>query len=93
MILSSHYVIKDIMHTVKKGDVSEIRKACNKYCTRYKNDQALVSVCNILTESEELEEKEQEEIMMRLQDLLSVRKVDSSGGTGLWYTDRRKLNR
>jgi hypothetical protein len=93
MILSSHYVIKDMMHTVERGDASEIRRACEKYCNRYKNDKAFVSVCNILMESEELEEKEQEEIMMKLQDLLSVRKVDSSGGTGLWYTDRRKLNR
>jgi hypothetical protein len=93
MILSSQYIIKDIMHTLERGDTDEIRRACEKYGGRYKNDSAFVSVCSVLMEYEELDEKEQEAIMLKLQELLSIRRVDSSGGTGLWYTDRRKLNR
>lgn len=93
MILSSHYVIKDMLHTLERGDAEEIKRACEKYSNRYKNDKAFIAVCNVVMESEELNEKEQEAIMHKLQDLLSVRKVNSSGGTGLWYTDRRKLNR
>jgi hypothetical protein len=92
MILSSHYVIKDVMHTVQRGDAEEIRKACEKYSGRYRHDDAFCGICNALMD-EELSEKEQQETLTKLQDLLSVRKTDSSGGTGLWFTDRRKINR
>lgn len=93
MILSSHYVIKDVLHTVQRGDAEEIRKACEKYSGRYQHDEAFVGICNILMDIEELDGKDQQEILTKLQDLLSVRKMDSSGGTGLWFTDRRKINR
>ena len=93
MILSSHYVIKDVMHTIQRGDAGEIRKACEKYAGRYQHDEAFVGICNALMEVEELNEKDQQETLTKLQDLLSVRKVDSSGGTGLWFSDLRKINR
>lgn len=93
MILSSHYVIKDILHTLERGDIDEIRRACDKYASRYRYDEAFVGICNMLKESEELSERQQQEALTKLQELLSVRKIDSAGGTGLWYTDRRKLNR
>ena len=73
--------------------LSGIKKACEKYAGRYQHDEAFVGICNALMEVEELNEKDQQEILTQLQDLLSVRKVDSSGGTGLWFSDRRKINR
>ncbi|MFZ2454854.1 MAG: hypothetical protein WAX07_00025 [Candidatus Altiarchaeia archaeon] len=93
MILSSHYVIKDILHTVENGDAGEIRKICDKYCDRYRNDESLAAVCSLVSEEDSgrLSEKRLSEIRTRLQELLSVRRLDSSGGTNLWFVDRRKV--
>jgi|WetSurMetagenome_2_1015567.scaffolds.fasta_scaffold07902_5 hypothetical protein len=93
MILSSQYVIKDILHTVENGDAGEIRKVCDKYCGRYRNDEGLAAVCSLISEEEtgRLSEKRLSEIRERLQDLLSVRRLDVSGGTNLWFVDRRKI--
>jgi hypothetical protein len=93
MILSSHYVIKDILHTVECGDAGEIRKVCEKYCDRYRNDEGLAAVCSLISveDSGQLSDKRLSEIRTRLQDLLSVRRLDVSGGTNLWFVDRRKI--
>lgn len=93
MILSSHYVIKDILHTVENGDAGEIRKICDKYCDRYRNDEGLASVCGLISEEDvgQLSEKRLSEIRVRLQELLSARRLDVSGGTNLWFVDRRRL--
>jgi len=95
MILSSHYVIKDVLHTVQRGDAEEIKKVCDKYCGRYRNDEGLAAVCSLIAEEDtgRLSEETLCEIRTLLEDLLSVRKIDSHGGTGLWFSDRRKINR
>jgi hypothetical protein len=94
MILSSHYVIKDILHTLKRKDAEEVRKICSKYASRYRNDKELIAICEIVSkELEEITEKDFMDIEIRLEELASTRKLDNTGGTGLWYSDRRKLNR
>jgi len=92
MILSSHYVIKDILHTLESGDAVEIRKVCEKYCERYRDDEALVAVCSLVSSEDagRLSDKKLSEMRNRLQDLLSMRRLDSAGGTNLWFGDRRK---
>ncbi len=94
MILSSHYVIKDILHTLKRKDAEEVRKICSKYAGRYRNDKELTAICSMVAdEMEEITEKDILDIESRLEELASIRKLDNTGGTGLWYSDRRRLNR
>jgi len=94
MILSSHYVIKDILHTVERRDVEEIKRICYKYTSRYRNDKELTRVCDIvMRDIDVIREKGLDEMKSRLEELLSVRKLDAAGGTGLWFADRRKINR
>jgi hypothetical protein len=45
-ILASHYMLNDILLTVEKGNVEEIRKVCEKYISRYKSDDELFVICN-----------------------------------------------
>lgn len=92
MILSSHYVIKDILHTVERRDVEEVKRLCEKYCERYQYDKELMGVCSIVSESNQgsLKEKDLSCMKKKLEELLSARKMDVSGGTSLWYSDRRK---
>jgi hypothetical protein len=94
MILSSHYVLTDILHTLKRKDVEEIRKICGKYTSRYRNDKELTEICNLVSkELDEITRNNLTEMESRLEGLVCTRRLDNSGGTALWYTDRRRLNR
>lgn len=91
MILSSHYVIRDILHTFERGDAEEIKKVCDKYCARYRYDKELLEICGVIREKGIGSSKDEGYIKNLLEELLSSRSVESSGGTTLWYSDRRKL--
>ena len=93
MVCGRIFCVWSVPLLVSHCPVGRVRKTCQKYCGRYKNDEAFIGVCNVLMDVEELDDKAQQEIMQKLQELLSVRRIDSSGGTGLWFTDRRKINR
>ena len=47
-IMASHYMLNDILLTVEKGNVEDIRKVCDKYISRYKSDDELFVICNRL---------------------------------------------
>jgi hypothetical protein len=94
MILSSHYVLKDILHTLERRDLEETKKLCEKYCERYRNDQELIKACSLMSErAGSLRDRNMSEMKNKLEELLSARKMDVSGGTNLWYSDRRKSTR
>jgi len=38
LIMASHYMLNDILLTVEKGNIEDIRKVCDKYISRYKSD-------------------------------------------------------
>ncbi|MBN2251208.1 MAG: hypothetical protein JW724_03945 [Candidatus Altiarchaeota archaeon] len=91
MILSSHYVIQDILRTVERKDLEEIKKTCTKYCRRYRNDEALAEVCSVISmDLGKLDEQNLAAMRSRLEELCSARKLESSGGSALWFSDRRK---
>jgi hypothetical protein len=75
MILSNNYVIRDILHTVRSRRIDEIRRICDKYMERYKNDKDLTGVCSMVsTDFENIPETDFNEIELRLEELLSVNK-------------------
>lgn len=92
MILASHYVIEDLLHILEDGDIEEIRKICEKYCRRYKNDSDLIRICNMILDlEEEAGDEILEDIKSRLKELSNTRRLETSGGTRLWFEDRRRI--
>jgi hypothetical protein len=47
-IMASHYMLNDILLTIEKGNIEDIRKVCDKYISRYKSDDELFVICNRL---------------------------------------------
>lgn len=92
MIFASHYVIEDLLHTLEGGDIEEMRKMCEKYCGRYKNDSELIRTCNMIPiDLEEIGDETLKDIKSRLKELSSARRLETSGGTRLWFEDRRRI--
>jgi len=47
-ITASHYVLNDILLTLESGDIEGLQRVCQKYMSRYDNDDELVRVCNMV---------------------------------------------
>ena len=45
-IYASHYMINDILLTVDRGNLADVRMVCEKYVSRYKSDDELFVICN-----------------------------------------------
>ena len=75
MIVPSHYVIRDILHTVRSRNSEEIRRTCVKYASRYRDDAELAEVCSIVsTDTGEMHESGFAEMESMLEELLSARR-------------------
>ena len=72
-------------------DVEEIKKICAKYCERYEHDDELLQVCGMIKGKGQVSDKDMGVLKTNLEGLLASRGVESSGGTALWFSDRRKL--
>ena len=90
MIIASHYVLNDILLTLDTGEAEDIRRVCNKYVSRYENDDALIRVCNMALGSK-VGKKAIEDMRCMLEELIDIRRLENSGGTDLWFSDRRKI--
>ncbi len=89
-IIASHYVLNDILLTLDTGELEDIRRVCNKYVCRYGNDDALVRVCNMALGAK-VGRKALEDMRCMLEELIDIRRLENSGGTELWFSDRRKV--
>lgn len=87
----SHYVLRDLVETVERGDMEAIRAICLKYSERYDEDTEIAELCNLILESIENKkfDVEGDELKDRLRKIFDSRKITSSGGTNLWFSDRR----
>jgi len=89
-IFASHYVINDILMTVERGDLEDIRRICDKYVSRYKSDDELFAVCNRIIFEKEIGKDVIEALKAGLKELSGTRRLEGSGGTNLWFNDRRE---
>ncbi len=77
---ASHFVIEDILKEIE----DDLEGVCEKFATRYPDDRELVDILSV-------KEKELKKIKEALIELANKRKfTESSGGTDLWMSDRRK---
>jgi hypothetical protein len=90
MVLASHYVIKSISIVLEKKDLTESEDVCDKFSRRYVGDEELQRICNdFKSYLSTRDDEELEKIKLALKKLKDVRKRETSGGTRLWYKDRR----
>ncbi|MEA3254890.1 MAG: hypothetical protein U9Q22_03530 [Candidatus Altiarchaeota archaeon] len=89
MILASHYVIEDLLYMLKSGDLKRTKKLCEKFGSRYKNDSDLLRICNMVLVPEEVDDKLLEDVQSRFKELSNARRLETSGGTRLWFEKRR----
>jgi len=97
MILASHYIIKDVLHTLRNADDDETVKICKKYTERYKEDSEFTGLCNMLVQyidehkgKKAKDEKKLAGIESKLEDLSRFRVQTAASSMGLWYSERRK---
>ncbi len=91
-IFASHYVINDILMTIERGDLEDVRRICDKYVSRYKSDDELFQICNRILFEKEISQDVVEEISSGLKALSSIRRLEGSGGSNIWFSDRRKAD-
>ena len=89
-IIASHYVLNDILLTLDTGELDDINRVCEKYVSRYDNDDALIRVCRMASGSR-VGKKDIADMRCILEELIDIRRLENSGGTDLWFSDRRKI--
>ncbi|RLI92088.1 MAG: hypothetical protein DRO89_02710 [Candidatus Altiarchaeales archaeon] len=90
MIKASPYVIRNMSRVLEKKDLIETREVFEKFLTRYKEDRELQRICDDFMEYISTRDREiLSRIRSRLEKLRDTRRLESSGGTGLWYGNRR----
>ncbi|MFZ2455556.1 MAG: hypothetical protein WAX07_03670 [Candidatus Altiarchaeia archaeon] len=77
-------MLNDILLTVEKGDVEDIRKVCEKYISRYKSDDELFVICNRLLFEKDVGPAVVSELREGLVFLAEKRKTGSSKKKSLW---------
>ncbi len=90
MITASQYVIKNMSRVLDREDLIETKEVFEKFLTRYQSDEELQDICEdfmgyIHTRDQEMLDK----IKSELEKLKKTRKLETHGGTGLWYGNRR----
>ena len=89
MAIASYFIFKDILDSIEHDD-QDILEKCRIFMERYPDDRELTDICNRISENMETKDTEQiERIKEDLRELINSRHIEASGGTHLWYRERR----
>lgn len=83
-ILASHYMLNDILLTIEKGNIEDIRKVCEKYISRYKSDDELFVICNRMLFEKDAGPAVVSELREGLEFLTEKRKALSLNKSSRW---------
>ncbi len=87
---ASHYVFMDLEEMIKNEKYMKLKEISEKYCERYTEDEDLKRICcNIIELLKSKNYDGLEAIRNDLKRLISSRKLQTSGGTKLWFDSRR----
>ncbi len=90
MITASPYVIKNMSRVLEKKDLIETKEVFEKFLMRYKDDRELRVICDDFMEYISTRDREMlSRIRSRLEKLRDTRRLETNGGTELWYENRR----
>ncbi|MCK4335938.1 MAG: hypothetical protein KAT94_01635 [Candidatus Aenigmarchaeota archaeon] len=89
-MFASHWIIEDILKAAEEKDPKNLASLCRKYAKRYPKD---FDIREINKETREFlkskDSKKLVQIRKKLKALMEARKLESAGGTTLWFGDRR----
>ena len=89
-MFASHWIIEDILKAAEEKDPKNLASLCRKYAKRYPKDFEIREInkeVKGLLKSKD--SKKLRGIKARLKSLAEARKLESAGGTTLWFGDRR----
>ncbi len=90
-MIASRWIIEKIIRFLKDEKRKEKRKEMDTLFGRYSDDSDLQKIKkDIDSYFKKPTEKSLNAIMKKLENLVRTRKIESSGGTRLWFGDRRR---
>ena len=90
MITASHYVIKNISVVLETKDLIDAREVFEKFSTRYSADRELQEIWDEFREYlQSMEDEKLDNIKSTLEKLKNIRRLETSGGTDIWFTGTR----
>ncbi|MEE9323729.1 MAG: hypothetical protein V3U72_04245 [Candidatus Aenigmarchaeota archaeon] len=89
-MFASHWIIEDILKAAEEKNAKELASLCRKYAKRYPKDFEIREINKEVREFLKSKDiRKLKEIRKRLKSLMEARKLESAGGTTLWFGDRR----
>jgi uncharacterized protein YqeY len=89
-MFASHWIIEDILKAAEEKNLKELGKICRQYVSKYPKDFEIREINKEVKEYlKSKDSKKLRGIKSRLKALMEARKLESAGGTTLWFGDRR----
>lgn len=89
-MFASHWIIEDILKAAEEKNFEELKKLSSTYAKKYPKDFEIRELNNEVKEFLKTKNSRKlNEIRKKLKNLMEARKLESSGGTALWFGDRR----
>jgi len=91
MVVASHYIFRDVLDLISRDRMDRLEEVCDGYSRRYQDDQEFQQVCGWISRYMHSDKNngELEHIRDRLQELIKIRRLEVSGGSKLWFVERR----
>ncbi|MCD6496371.1 MAG: hypothetical protein J7K54_03810 [Candidatus Aenigmarchaeota archaeon] len=87
---ASKWIIEKLLKMVSDEDPCRHREEAEKIFSRYHDDTSLNKIKeDIMLYCKKPSKSRLEKIKTQLDDILVTRKFEASGGTSLWFNDRR----
>lgn len=89
-MFASHWIVEDILKAAEEKNFEELRILASKYARKYPKDFELRELSKEVKEFLKRKDKKKlSDIRKKLKNLVEARKLESAGGTQLWFGDRR----
>jgi len=90
MVTASHYILRDVLSLMERDRTERLEEVCSCYAKRYSSDEEFQElVSQILLGLETDDNGILEGLKPKISELITTRKIETSGGTKLWFRDRR----
>ncbi|UCC91870.1 MAG: hypothetical protein JSV39_01190 [Candidatus Aenigmatarchaeota archaeon] len=89
-MFASHWIIEDILKAAEEKDLKNLASLCRDYAKKYPKDFEIREINKEVREYlKSKDSKKLTQIRKRLKALMEARKLESAGGTTLWFGNRR----
>jgi hypothetical protein len=89
-MFASHWIVEDILKAAEEKDFKNLGILVSKYAKKYPKDFELREISKeVKSLLKTRDTKKLTGIRKKLKNLMEARKLESAGGTQLWFGDRR----